>query len=63
MSKPAKTEQGKAFDEFINHLMSNKGTCCFAPAKRYCAEGKRLKALYSRECKGAYYDFRSNRKR
>lgn len=49
------------FNDFINHLMANKGGCCHAPSGRYCEQGKRLKAAYSKECKGAYYEFKQLR--
>lgn len=39
----------KAFNAFINHLMDNKGTCCYAPSGRYCEEGSKLKQAYSLE--------------
>lgn len=53
----------KEFNEFINHLMANKGTCYFAPANRYCEEGKRLKEAYSEALRRGYDDFTNNRKR
>ncbi len=36
----------KAFNAFIDHLMKSKGSCCYAPAKRYCEIGLRLKREY-----------------
>lgn len=34
------------FERFIDHLMKSKGSCCYAPAKRYCGIGLRLKREY-----------------
>ncbi len=57
-----KKQQEQAFNEFINHLMQNKGTCCYAPSKRYCAVGKNLKDQYLKLCKqGEHDDFRQSR--
>lgn len=39
------------FERFIDHLMQSKGTCCYAPAKRYCAKGLRLKREYEESLK------------
>lgn len=36
----------KEFYAFINHLMESKGGCCYAPAKRYCETGLKLKRDY-----------------
>lgn len=35
-----------AHEAFINHLMDNKGSCCYAPANRFCDVGLKLKAAY-----------------
>ncbi len=43
------TEQVKAnpcFNQFIDHLMRSKGSCCYAPAHRYCEIGQVLKTAY-----------------
>lgn len=53
----------EAFNAFLNHLMANKGTCCYAPANRYCEVVKQLKEAYSKSLKRGYDDFRSNKKR
>lgn len=34
------------FNTLIDHLMRSKGTCCYAPANRYCDIGRDLKASY-----------------
>lgn len=34
------------FYTFLDHLMKSKGTCCYAPSKRYCEIGLRLKKEY-----------------
>lgn len=51
----------KAFNAFIEHLMANKGTCCYAPANRYCAKGKALKEAYNKALREGYYDFQRNK--
>lgn len=43
------TEQVKAnpcFNQFIDHLMHSKGSCCYAPVHRYCEIGQALKTAY-----------------
>lgn len=43
------TEQSKdnlCFNQFIDHLMCSKGSCCYAPANRYCGIGSALKTAY-----------------
>lgn len=43
------TEHVKAnpcFNQFIDHLMRSKGSCCYAPAHRYCEIGQALKTAY-----------------
>lgn len=42
---------GSEFYALINHLMKSKGGCCYAPAKRYCAEALRLKRAYEESLK------------
>lgn len=49
------------FERFISHLMQSKGTCCYAPSKRYCEQGKRLKEAYTHEGKKAYDKLRQHR--
>lgn len=39
------------FYAFLDHLMKSKGTCCYAPAKRYCEIGLRLKREYAESLK------------
>lgn len=34
------------FYAFLDHLMKSKGTCCYAPSKRYCEISLRLKKEY-----------------
>lgn len=34
------------FNSFIDHLMRSKGSCCYAPAHRYCGIGQALKTAY-----------------
>lgn len=41
----------KEFYDFMNHLMKSKGTCCYAPSKRYCEIGLRLKRKYEESLK------------
>lgn len=41
----------KEFYDFMNHLMKSKGTCCYAPSKRYCEIGLRLKREYAESLK------------
>lgn len=43
------TEQVKdnpCFNSFIDHLMRSEGSCCYAPANRYCEIGQALKTAY-----------------
>lgn len=43
------TEHVKAnpcFNGFIDHLMHSRGSCCYAPAHRYCEMGQALKTAY-----------------
>ncbi|UYZ84310.1 hypothetical protein MTZ49_01640 [Entomomonas sp. E2T0] len=49
------------FNDFMNHLMANKGGCCHAPSGRYCEQGKRLKEAYTHEGKKAYDKLRQRR--
>lgn len=47
------TEHVKAnlcFNGFIDHLMCSKGSCCYAPAHRYCEMGQALRAAYKDSC-------------
>lgn len=50
-SQPQQSDNSKEFYAFIEHLMWSKGSCCFAPANRYCAEGLRLKRAYEESLK------------